>query len=675
MYTAALLGAAAAAAWGAAASAPAQKSADAKKKPKGGYVAEKAPVSTTEVDSEAVISQAVQQLQDAQANRMLPPKVRQELQGLLQETQSLGETVGSAEYGRPAGGAVGLQGRKARPASLRGGPSVVHEEAGQTASLVDLSGAPEPDSRRSGASAAGAPLSPQLPGPGSRAAPIYDPPAAQKAIFDLESRKARERLLRDPGDEDALETLAVSELAAGRYPESVELADRAVAQNPSNADAYMLRAMAKEAMGDRQGKIEDARQAARLDPGRHGTRAAAAEAGAKLFDPASAESWGLLGKMAEPPPAETGFPWALLLGLVVAIAAAGGAIGAKVIWADLPAESRQRLVEFLRPSERGRRPPPTGSGMGTGTATPMPQRIFSPLRPGGRLGSKYELIRALGRDGTVEVWKAHDTLLDRDVLLKRLYVGRDSGELDLRRQESKQAATLHHPNIAELFEIAELPEGLFAVYEYASGKSLASIMKAKGSLSLRQARDVLVPVCRALEHAHRRGVIHGGLSPERIMLTRQGYVKVMDFVLARTMTGGGSEYAAPEIKRGAPTPASDVYAAGMILHEMLAGSLPGEGSWEPAGLVATLLEKSLDLDVRTRLASAREMLEELRRLPAETMPPRALTPKPTTTDHEELLTSEPNEEGLLAAGGAVGDEDPDSPLIDPGPPTHPTNPG
>ncbi len=348
-----------------------------------------------------------------------------------------------------------------------------------------------------------------------------------------------------------------------------------MAQNPSNADAYMLRAMAKEAMGDRQGKIEDARQAARLDPARHGTRAAAAEAGAKLFDPASAESWGLLGKMAAPPPVEAGFPWALLLGVIVAVAAAGSAIGAKVIWADLPPESRQRLVEFFRPSARDRRPPPGGQGMGTATATPMPQRIFSPLRPGGRLGAKYELIRALGRDGTVEVWKAHDTLLERDVLLKRLYVGRDSGELDLRRQESKQAATLHHPNIAELFEIAELPEGLFAVYEYASGKSLASIMKAKGSLSLRQARDVLVPVCRALEHAHRRGVIHGGLSPERIMLTRQGYVKVMDFVLARTMTGGGSEYSAPEIKRGAPTPASDVYAAGMILHEMLAGTLPG----------------------------------------------------------------------------------------------------
>lgn len=666
------MGLAAAAAWGAAASTPQKASDPNKKKLRTGYSTEAAPVSTTETGAPNAVEDTLRTLQGLQASPLLTPQMREQVNGIIDQAAGMGEKVGAAEYGRPSAGAagVGLNKRASHPTSLRGPAGAAVGEVGRSAPMVDLSGDGDPDSRRSGAAAAGIPLSLGMPQSQSRTNPIFDPPAAQKESFDKKALQARRRLTKHPNDPAALEALAGTELAAGRYPDAIALADQALAANPSSGDAFMLRAMAREAMGDMRGAVTDARQAARIDPGRHGSRAAAAEAGARLFDPASAESWGLLEKMSTPPVVEGRFPWALLLVLFGALAAAAAAYGAKVIWADLPPESRHRLVGFLSGGggkQTGRRD--------LGAATPVPQRGGSPLRPGARLGAKYELIRALGRDGTVEVWKAHDTLLARDVLLKRLYVGRDSGELDLRRQEAKQAATLHHPNIAELFEIAELPEGLFAVYEYASGKSLAAILEEKTSLSLRQARDVLVPVCRALEHAHRRGVVHGGLSPDRIVLTRQGYVKVMDFVLARTMTAGASGYSAPEIKRGAPTPASDVYSAGIILHQMLAGTLPGENGWEPAGQVATLLDKSLDLDVRSRLASAREMLEELRTLPGDTLPPRRLTPQPATTDSDERLTSEPDEESRLAAGGTVGPDDPDAPLVDPGPPTHPTNPG
>ncbi|TBR25091.1 hypothetical protein EPO15_02800, partial [bacterium] len=640
-----------------------------------GYAVEAAPPATTSDSGEDhTVDETVrtlQRLKSSSISPLLPPQMQSQIDGVLEQAANL-DNVGSAEYGRPSRGAgpsagVGIGKAAARPADLHAGAPAPPSEPGRPAPYVDLSGAPETESRRAGAAAAGVPLALGTPPSETRAPPLFDPPSAQKTLFERHGEEARDRLGRDPSDAEALKSLAGSEMASGRYAESVAASDRALAANPSSADAFMLRAMAREAQGDMRGAVMDARQAARIDPGRHGARAAAAEAGARLFDPTSAESWGLLEKMSTPPPLPRRFPWGLLLAFFAAAAAAGGGYAAKAIWSDLSVETRGRFAGGLFPGRRG---------PSLGAATPLPtQRGAVALRPGAKLGAKYELIRALGRDGTVEVWKAHDTLLDRDVLLKRLYVGRDSGELDLRRQEAKQAATLHHPNIAELFEIAELPEGLFAVYEYASGKSLAAILTEKGSLSLRQSRDVLVPVCRALEHAHRRGVVHGGLSPDRIVLTRQGYVKVMDFVLARTMTAGASGYSAPEIKRGAPTPASDVYSAGIILHQMLSGDLPGEGSWEAAGPIASLLEKALDLDVRTRLASAREMLDALRGLRADTMPPRAMTPKPTAVENEERLTSEPDEDSREVAGGAVGPEDPDGPLIDPGPPTHPTNPG
>lgn len=650
------------------AAAPASAAEPPKKRLRGGYAAEAAPATTTDALQQSTVEDTLRTLQDIQGSPHLTPQMREQVGGMIEQAQTLTETVGSAEYGRPSG--VGLPAAAGRPADLHAGPAPSRGPAPSAPArpgAVDLSHG-DADARRAGASAAGVPLVPAMPaGNAPRTPALFDPPASRKALFDRHALRARERLSESPEDPGALEALAGAELAEGRFAEAETAATRALAADPSNADAYMLRAMAREAQGNLRGAVEDARQAARIDPTRHGSRAAAAEAGARLFDPGSAESWGMLEKMSAPPETGRRFPWGLLLALFAAAAAAGGAYAAKVIWADLPPESRARVAGLLAPGGRA----PAGAALSA--ATPLPQKSGAPLRPGGRLGAKYELIGGLGRDGTVEMWKARDTLLDRDVLLKRLYVGRDSGELDLRRQEARQAATLHHPNIAELFEIAELPEGLFAVYEYASGKSLRQILAEKKSLSLRQARDVLVPVCRALEHAHRRGVVHGGLAPERIVLTRQGYVKVMDFVLARTMTAGGSEYSAPETKRGAPTPASDVYAAGMVLHEMLAGSLPGEGGWEPAGPVAALLEKSLDLDARTRLGSAREMLEALRSLPADTLPPRPLTPKPQPA--EERLTAEPEEEERLAAGEAVGPDDPDAPLNDPGPPTHPTHPG
>ncbi|MDE2292206.1 MAG: serine/threonine protein kinase, partial [Elusimicrobia bacterium] len=333
-----------------------------------------------------------------------------------------------------------------------------------------------------------------------------------------------------------------------------------------------------------------------------------------------------------------GFPWGALLVLILAGAVAAGAYSGWTLWKDLPAETRRGVEGAVRRAATGEALPAVSQQLRA--STPMPSPAGKSLKPGDRVGS-YEISRVVGRDGTVAVWKGRDTALERDVLIKRLYAGRDSGELALRRADARTAAPLHHPNIAELFDILELPEGLFAVYEYASGKPLRAVLEEKGSLSLRQARDVLVPVCRALEHAHHRGVVHGGLSPERVVLTRSGYIKVTDFVLARTTAAGGEAYAAPEVKRGVPTKSSDVYALGVMLHEILAGFRPGEGEWEPPPMMADLLERSLDLDARTRLESAISFMTLLQRADVTTQPPRPINA--ATTEDGPLVEPEAEE--------------------------------
>ncbi|MFA5028865.1 MAG: serine/threonine-protein kinase, partial [Candidatus Methylomirabilota bacterium] len=223
-----------------------------------------------------------------------------------------------------------------------------------------------------------------------------------------------------------------------------------------------------------------------------------------------------------------------------------------------------------------------------------------------------------------------------------------------RHEEARSAAGLHHLNVVDMYEVLDLPTGLYVVYEYNPGKSLRHILQEKGKLSLVQVRDILIPVCKALEHAHHREIVHGGLSPERIHVTNQRYVQVSDFVLART-TGTGSEpYAAPEAKRGEPRTVSDIYSMGMCFFEMLTGELPNQSAYEPDPVIAPIIEKALDLDYRSRLSSAREFLALLQRLPdTYTIPePRAEKPAAEAGPAESVEGNEPG-------NGAKGDSDPE----------------
>ena len=445
-------------------------------------------------------------------------------------------------------------------------------------------------------------------------APAMMPTERSMGFRDSEKR-ARKRLL-DGEAPGAYSEIARSKIGQGRFDDAREAADKALDANPNDADAYALRAIASEQLGDETAKLAALEEAARLNPKRFGTLLKQARSGVTLFDPSAADSWHLLEALSHDEGEKSEISGKTIALILLGIIVFGLPLGAGItLYRRLSPEQQRRAVSWWRAASRGQVLPTVKTATESPVRKPDGASIVQ-LEPGLRIADKYKLVRRLGVDGTVEVWKALDCVLDRPVLLKRLYESHaESDEWQRRLNEAKQAAALHHPNVADLYEILDMPIGLFVVYEYPSGKTLRDIIDQFGPIPLLQAIDILIPVCRALQHAHHREIVHGALSPERVVLTRQGYIKVTDFILARTTASGGEAYVAPEAKRGDPTRASDIYSLGACLHELLTGAVPGlDGEEEPDARAEELLGRTLDLDGRTRIQSARVFQKELETL-------------------------------------------------------------
>ena len=225
--------------------------------------------------------------------------------------------------------------------------------------------------------------------------------------------------------------------------------------------------------------------------------------------------------------------------------------------------------------------------------------MSSVLRPGSVLG-RYHIVERLGEGGMGSVYRASDPRLERDVALKVLHEDPDPGRgIDRRRQlrlEARALSRLMHPNIATLFDL-DSDDGVdFLVLEYVPGHTLAHLLES-GPLPEARARAIALEVSEALEAAHEHGVVHRDLKPGNIILNPRGRAKVLDFGLARfqgsstaTMStlktadpverfAGTMPYMAPEQIRGERTDArTDVWALGVIMHEMCAGARPFAGT-------------------------------------------------------------------------------------------------
>lgn len=218
---------------------------------------------------------------------------------------------------------------------------------------------------------------------------------------------------------------------------------------------------------------------------------------------------------------------------------------------------------------------------------------------GKRLDGRYEIREKVGVGGMAVVYKAYDTIEDRIVAIKILKEEFVSNEEFVRRfkNESKAIAVLSHPNIVKVYDVSFGDLIQYIVMEYIEGITLKQYIEQHGNLSWKKSVNIVMQILRALQHAHDKGIIHRDVKPQNIILTDENNIKVTDFGIARfarsdhkTMTDkaiGSVHYISPEQARGDVTDEkADIYSLGVILYEMLSGTLPFEA--ESAVIVAMM---------------------------------------------------------------------------------------
>ncbi|SEF47507.1 serine/threonine protein kinase [Thermomonospora echinospora] len=219
----------------------------------------------------------------------------------------------------------------------------------------------------------------------------------------------------------------------------------------------------------------------------------------------------------------------------------------------------------------------------------MDTTVADPL-VGQVLDGRYRIESRIARGGMATVYVARDIKLDREIALKVMHANLAQDEDFVRRfiGEAKAAAALSHPNVVAVYDQGTDGQHVFLAMEYVRGRTLRALLTERGRLGPREALEVMQPVLAALGAAHRAGLVHRDVKPENVLLTDEGQVKVADFGLARaesaskqTKTGliiGTVGYLAPEqVLTGHADVRSDVYAAGIMLFELLTGRQPHIG--------------------------------------------------------------------------------------------------
>ncbi|HVQ22825.1 MAG TPA: protein kinase, partial [Candidatus Saccharimonadia bacterium] len=201
---------------------------------------------------------------------------------------------------------------------------------------------------------------------------------------------------------------------------------------------------------------------------------------------------------------------------------------------------------------------------------------------GQMLGDRYRLTELLGEGGMATIYLGRDLKLDRDVAVKllRSEYGRDEAFVARFRQEAYSAASLSHPNVVQVFDYGTDDAGPYIIMEYVDGQDLGEILRDRGFVPSAAAARIAMQVADGLAAAHAMGIVHRDVKPSNILVSVAGQVKVADFGIARALseaqltlpgqTLGSVRYLSPEQARGENvTPATDIYALGLVLSEML----------------------------------------------------------------------------------------------------------
>ncbi len=212
------------------------------------------------------------------------------------------------------------------------------------------------------------------------------------------------------------------------------------------------------------------------------------------------------------------------------------------------------------------------------------------LTKGQKINDRYEIVKSIGEGGMANVYLAVDLILDRKVAVKVLRGDLAKDEKFIRRfqREAKSVSDLSHPNIVEVYDVGEEDGEYYIVMEYIEGKTLKQLINKRGALTIPEVIDIMTQLTDGLAHAHEAYIIHRDIKPQNIMILDNGLVKITDFGIAMatnatqlTQTNsvmGSVHYLPPEQAGGkGSTIKSDIYSLGILMYELLTGSVPFKG--------------------------------------------------------------------------------------------------
>ena len=212
------------------------------------------------------------------------------------------------------------------------------------------------------------------------------------------------------------------------------------------------------------------------------------------------------------------------------------------------------------------------------------------LSKGQKINDRYEIIKTIGEGGMANVYLANDTILDRKVAIKVLRGDLSNDEKFIRRfkREALSVSNLSHPNIVEVYDVGEEDGNYYIVMEYIEGKTLKQLLQKRGVLTLNEVIDIMTQLTDGLAHAHEAYIIHRDIKPQNIMIEDNGLVKITDFGIAMALNStqltqtnsvmGSVHYLPPEQANGkGSTVKSDIYSLGILMYELLTGSVPFKG--------------------------------------------------------------------------------------------------
>lgn len=212
------------------------------------------------------------------------------------------------------------------------------------------------------------------------------------------------------------------------------------------------------------------------------------------------------------------------------------------------------------------------------------------IMKGQKINDRYQIIRNVGEGGMANVYLAYDTILERNVAVKILRGDLAEDEKFVRKfqREAISASSLSHPNIVEMYDVGEDDGRYFIVMEYIEGVTLKSLIKRRGSLTLSEVIDIMLQLTSAVACAHDSYIIHRDIKPQNVLILDDGRVKITDFGIAMALNSneltqtnsvmGSVHYLPPEQANGTgATVKSDIYSLGILMYELITGTLPFKG--------------------------------------------------------------------------------------------------